>query len=262
MVRRSIAFLLSRLGYATVTQAELAREAPYGDPAVEPEYRQLCDDIEASGFVPAKNDAVHYTTYSALKYVVENNIPGDIIECGVHLGDKMVLACQFLRKRNVLDRHVYLYDTFSGMTPPTPKDKKVSGLLTTNAGVVEKFEQSQRTTHNDWCYGSKDEVMRNVLATGYPPEMVHFVEGDVLQTMPNGHHSKIAFLRLDTDFYDSTLHELRHLYSLVVRGGVIIFDDYGSWQGQKEATDEFFQSELLSPFLLRTCRKERLIIKS
>ena len=262
MLLRSIQSLLYRLGYATVTQAELAREAPYSDPAVEPEYRQLCDEIEASGFVPGKQEAVHYTTYSAIKYVVENEIPGDIIECGVHLGDKMVLVCRFLQNRQVRDRHVYLYDTFSGMTPPTPKDKKVTGPLTTNAGVVAKFEQSQKGTHNDWCYGSKDVVMRNVLATGYPPDLIHCLEGDVLETLPNESHSKIALLRLDTDFYDSTLHELRHLYSRVVKGGVVIFDDYGSWQGQKDATDEFFRAEGLSPLLLRTCRKERVIIRS
>ena len=54
---------------------------------------------------------------------------------------------------------------------------------------------------------------------------------------------EIALLRLDTDWYKSTQHELIHLYPLLVGSGVLIIDDYGHWQGAKKAVDEYFSDK-------------------
>jgi hypothetical protein len=77
--------------------------------------------------------------------------------------------------------------------------------------------------------------------TGYPPERIHYHAGKVEDTIPAGAPAEIALLRLDTDWYESTRHELEHLYDRVPAGGVIIADDYATWQGARKAVDEFLE---------------------
>ena len=74
--------------------------------------------------------------------------------------------------------------------------------------------------------------------TAYP--RVEFVQGRVENTLPAAAPPEIAVLRLDTDWYESTRHELEHLYPRLVDGGVLIVDDYGYWQGARQAVDEYF----------------------
>jgi hypothetical protein len=100
-----------------------------------------------------------------------------------------------------------------------------------------------------WCYSGIDEVKNNLFTTGYPKEKLFFVKGKVEDTIPGEIPSAIAILRLDTDWYESTYHELKHLYPLLNSGGVLIIDDYGHWQGSRQATDNYF-SEINKPVLL------------
>jgi len=72
---------------------------------------------------------------------------------------------------------------------------------------------------------------------------------------------KIALLRLDTDWYESTAHELKHLYPLLVPGGVIIIDDYGHWEGARKAVDEYITAEKLPLLLNRIDYTGRIGIK-
>jgi hypothetical protein len=94
----------------------------------------------------------------------------------------------------------------------------------------------------------------------YPPERVHLVEGAVEETVPISAPEVISVLRLDTDWYASTKHELVHLYPLLSPGGVLILDDYGTWQGSREATDEFL-SETGEPLLLTRVNRSRITVK-
>jgi hypothetical protein len=74
---------------------------------------------------------------------------------------------------------------------------------------------------------------------GYPKEKLHYVQGKVEDTIPGAAPGQIALLRLDTDWYESTHHELIHLYPRLSAGGVLIVDDYGHWQGSRRAVDEW-----------------------
>jgi hypothetical protein len=85
-----------------------------------------------------------------------------------------------------------------------------------------------------------EEVVGNLASTGYPVERSYFIKGLVEETVPDQAPARIALLRLDTDWYRSTLHELDHLFHRISPGGVLIVDDYGHWRGAKEAVDEFF----------------------
>jgi hypothetical protein len=98
---------------------------------------------------------------------------------------------------------------------------------------------SDPATSSVWARSPLDEVRRNLLATGYPADRVRFVVGRVEDTLPDQAPESIALLRLDTDWYASTRHELVHLFPRLAVGGVLLIDDYGHWQGARQAVDEY-----------------------
>ena len=193
----------------------------------------------------------------SVRYIVKNNIPGDLVECGVWKGGSSMAAALTLQSLNSFDRTIYLYDTFEGMTKPTDLDKDNSGK-----SASQILKESDYATSAVWAVSQFDEVFENMRKTNYPMDKVTFVKGPVEVTIPETIPSLISFLRLDTDWYESTLHELTHLYPLVSQKGVLIVDDYGHWQGSKLATDSYFESGGFSPFLHRIDYTGRLIIKT
>lgn len=205
-----------------------------------------------------------FTVYSALKYIVENEKRGDLVECGVFDGNKILLMAEYLSQQGKYDYDFYLYDTFSGMTNPSQHDRALSlepPYYYTKERVQERFSKDQKEQYNNWCYCSEADVRENVLATSYPTNRFNFIKGDVRQTLLRASPQHIALLRLDTDFFDSTLIELETLYHRVIPGGVIILDDYGTWAGQKKAVDQFVETLDVRPMLIRTSQNERVIIK-
>src|SRR5262249_33755986 len=129
---------------------------------------------------------------------------------------------------------------------------------------LARWEKGQVTgASKSWKVATVDEVRRNVFRSGYPRERFHFIEGDVRRTLPNDSHARIAVLRLDTDWYESTKHELECLYDRLAVGGVLIIDDYGRWRGCRKAVDEFFTAlGDRAPLLVRTGGSERLCLKT
>ncbi|CAN5740596.1 hypothetical protein BH11PSE8_BH11PSE8_17870 [soil metagenome] len=189
-------------------------------------------------------------------HIVKHRIPGDIVECGVWRGGSMMAVALALMARGDTSRHLYLYDTFEGMSEPTAEDRSVTG---------ESAEsQLARTTRGTgvWCEAGLDDVQANLRSTGYPRQQIHFVQGKVEDTIPGMLPSAIALLRLDTDWYESTRHELTHLYPLLARHGVLIIDDYGHWQGARQAVDEYFAASALPVFLHRVDYTARLVVKA
>jgi O-methyltransferase len=182
---------------------------------------------------------------TAVNYLVKNNIQGDFVECGVWRGGSTMAAIDTLMKAGDTNRKVYLYDTFEGMSEPTEHDKVITG---TDANELLKSSDRDDPT-SVWCYSALEEVQKNVGTLKYPAELVHYVKGKVEETIPSTIPAKIALLRLDTDWYESTAHELKYLYPLLVPGGVIIIDDYGHWEGARKAVDEYIADNKL-PLLL------------
>jgi O-methyltransferase len=197
-----------------------------------------------------------YALFQAVRYITQNNIAGDMVECGVWRGGSMMLIAYALQHFNDTSRQLYLYDTYSGMTEPDDIDidfddkaQKPLWAEITNRGRVMGFG------------GTVEEVKTNLRLTGYPEHQMHFIVGDVLRTIPAQLPSSIAVLRLDTDWYKSTLHELQHLYDLVVPHGVLIIDDYGWCRGARQATDEFFRGQSFKPMMHRIEQGPRIVIK-
>jgi O-methyltransferase len=188
----------------------------------------------------------------AIRYVVRAGIPGAIAECGVWRGGSMMaVALTLLEEEEIRD--LYLFDTFQGMTPPTEHDVDHEGV------PAHELYKQFKASDEGWCFASYEDVRENVLSTGYPENRIHFVRGDVLQTLPDPGMGDLAILRLDTDWYESTMHELTHLYPRLRAGGILIIDDFGYWQGCRKAVQEFFGRS--GPFMSIIDQTGRLLVK-
>jgi hypothetical protein len=198
-----------------------------------------------------------YALFQAVRYVAEENLPGDLVECGVWKGGSCMLMAHTLLRYKYPPRRIYLYDTFSGMTAPTEDDR----IAWNKRRVLDKWEEDLRGIKNSfgsWSSGL-DEVKGNLLSTGYPEELFTCIEGDVLETLGRNTPDQIALLRLDTDWYESTKKELQTLYPRVPEGGILIIDDYGHFTGARKAVDEYFAGNPV--FLHRIDYTGRLVIK-
>lgn len=186
----------------------------------------------------------------SVRYASRARIPGAIVECGVWKGGSMMVAAITLLELNDI-RDLYLFDTFEGMAPPTEHDVTYAGV---SAG-----ELLSSPTGRMKLDAAMEPVRTAVASTGYPMERVHLIKGRVESTLPAAAPDRIALLRLDTDFYTSTAHELEHLYPRLSAGGVMIVDDYGAWKGARQAVDEYFRDR---PVLLqRLDWTGRLVVK-
>jgi hypothetical protein len=194
-----------------------------------------------------------YALIQAVRYVSANGIAGAIVECGVWKGGSMMAAAKTLLRLPDTTRDLYLFDTFQGMSEPTGKDVDYSGK---RAADVLREDEGYK------CAAAPLEEVKKVLyATGYPSEKLHFVAGKVEETLPGEAPEAISLLRLDTDWYASTKHELVHLFPRLARGGVIIIDDYGHWRGSRQACDEYFAEKGVPILLNRIDYTGRMALK-
>lgn len=194
-----------------------------------------------------------YALIQAVRHVSANAIPGAIVECGVWKGGSMAAIARTLIQARDLTRELYLFDTFEGMPEPTAQDIDYSGK---SAAKVLVEDEGTR------CAGAPlGDVKKVLYETGYPKDRIHFVQGKVEETIPQSAPESISLLRLDTDWYESTAHELVHLFPRLSRGGIIIIDDYGHWKGCRQACDEYFRQNRIPIFLNRIDYTGRIALK-
>jgi O-methyltransferase len=202
-------------------------------------------------------------TVEAVRYCVARDVPGAFVECGVWRGGSLLAMTLTLLELGVRDREIYGFDTFEGMTEPTEHDVARDG----SSDALAEWRAAQERGERPWSglFGADKFDMESVRATvtdsGYPAERIHLVEGEVEQTLPDEAPDRIALLRLDTDWYRSTRHELNHLYPRLSDGGVLIVDDYGHWQGARKAVDQYFASEAEPLLLNRIDYTGRIAVK-
>ena len=199
-----------------------------------------------------------WSLLQAVKYIHAWNVPGAVVECGVWRGGSMMAVALQLSQLQQTDRELWLYDTYEGMTDPTERDRE----STTGASATTLLSSTEVGDGNNiWCVADETDVRRNMSSTGYPTSRMHFIKGDVAETLNREFPEKIALLRLDTDWYESTRVELEVLYSRLVPGGVCILDDYGHWLGAREAVDEFFVDNPPRPLISPIDFSGRIFIK-
>ncbi len=245
VVRGGSNSLLSRFGY------QLIRDPFAGLP---PAHHRIFESVKSRTMTGPYRI---YSLISAVEYIEKNGIAGAIVECGVWRGGSMMAAAMTLRQHGDTSRELYLYDTFAGMTEPSELDVGFDGISARTA--FEKMGGSENGS--GWCFATLEDVEAGMATTNYPASKMVFVKGKVQDTIPQTLPSSIAILRLDTDWYDSTLHELRHLYPLLQPGGILIIDDYGHWQGSRKAVDEYLAEYEIPIYLHQVDFAARLGVK-
>lgn len=191
-------------------------------------YYDRCKDyslVHVTGF---------YNVYQSFHYLARNDIRGAAVECGCFLGGVAMFMGLLRRRLGLAAMEIVLFDTFKG--PPVGSSDVARGAVVKTPKPLPNYRQSVPVSVKT-VVGDLD---------GY-----RFVEGLVEDTLPNTDTGDIALLRLDTDFYSSTAAELQILYPRLVRGGALIVDDYGYFQGSRRATDEYFAAHSNPPLLNR-----------
>jgi len=227
--------------------------------------RRSHPDIDAAfaellpGVAPYTQTTVErlYALWLGIEHVVRTKVAGDIVECGVWRGGSTMLAALALSARAATDRRLWLYDTFDGMPEPGDRDVDVAGR-----SMPEEWDRISSDPDNRvLARATLPDVQANLRRTGYPADEIEWIQGKVEDTIPGRAPETIALLRLDTDWYDSTRHELEHLWPRLSAGGVLIIDDYGHWQGARAAVDEYFAGRDDVPLLTRIDYTGRMAVK-
>src|SRR3954453_3859279 len=200
----------------------------------------------------------HHTRVHALvqvvRYVHRYQIPGAVMECGVWRGGSMLTVAHTLLQLGVTDRDLYLFDTFTGMSEATERDVRITEGKHADELLAASGPGPMAWARPGRFVATLEDVKKGSAALDYPEDRLHFIPGKVEDTVPEHAPESIAILRLDTDWYESTKHELTHLYQRLAPGGVLIIDDYGTWHGSKEATDEFLDETGEALLLTRVAR--------
>jgi len=224
---RKIGYQISR--YPPVTQEFLYRDFDQND-------RSLWETV--SPYTMTSREQVYSLTH-AVEYVIKNNIPGDFVECGVWKGgSSLAIALTLLRLGNV-SRHIYLYDVFE-MGWPEPHE--VDGTVDGRTPIQVWHDLLAQGGTPETLLATLEPVRKVMESSGYPMDKVHIIMGKVEDTIPGQAPDSIALLRLDTDFYESTRHELTHLYPRLANAGVLIIDDYAAFKGSQKATNDYFEA--------------------
>ncbi len=172
------------------------------------------------------------TKYELFKMIME--IPGDIVECGVHSGSGVYLYSKLLQifKPHSIQR-VIGFDFFG------QKKKHSSKYKIDNDTIDEHLDSS--------VFGSDPKtILQNLKKVGL--ENVDLIAGDVKISTKNYVKNNLGFrismLILDVDNYEGTLHALKNLYPLVTKGGIIVLDEYAlRTYGESNAVDEYFSNQ-------------------
>jgi O-methyltransferase len=248
MIRRSVKLAITRA--LEKRGVLLVRRGPFADYVLARPGSRLLEQIFGAGPAGIYERVAEETMcpapvitslVEAVRYVCAERIPGAIVECGVWRGGSMMAAALALEQESER-RELWLYDTFEGFTAPGEHDRWA--LLEEPVGQDMTGKASV----------TLEVVQRNMASTGYPGALVRYVKGSVSDTIPGQMPEEIALLRLDTDFYDSTAHELEHLYPRLATRGVLIIDDYGHLLGARRAVDEYLQGRLLLVPVEHSCR--------
>jgi hypothetical protein len=237
-MKRLITKTIQRLGYEIVKRSKV-RRLPTD---FESLHREIVQKVQNNTMTSPERI---YSLIESVLYVEKYNIPGAIVECGVWKGGSMMAVAHTLAHLGRTERDLFLYDTYEGMSEPDDRDRTFDG-----AGAKELLAAGANKEKNMiWAYSTLETVQQGMQTTRYPDSRINYIKGKVEDTIPGAVPAEIAILRLDTDWYESTRHELEHLYPRLTKGGVLILDDYGHWMGARKAVEEYF-SGLRQPILL------------
>ena len=191
--------------------------------------------LEVSSKYSMTNLLKRWSLINAIKQIKNENIEGDFVECGVWKGGNLIIY-NYLNDKYKLGKKIFAYDTYAGMSEPTIHDKNYLDIDAKKEWEINKKSENINLSFN--CYSSLEEVKANIKKNTLNDgslENINFIEGKVEDTLKVKENlpEKIAILRLDTDWYESTKAELEILFPRLSKNGILIIDDYGHWKGAR-----------------------------
>jgi len=205
----------------------------------------LVADYRYSILVTHRNVLQVINLEETIQYVASKGIDGAFVKCGTFTGGASAFALRSILRNEKLPRPYWGFDSFEGMPEPSSRDESDA------VSWYGTEKKSGRLVGSDVNLADYDDCLRYLKNTGYPSDQIHLVKGWFQDTLKECRDriGRIAILRVDGDFYESTKITLESLFDGVVSGGMIIIDDYGTFLGCRKAVDEFLQSRGISPFL-------------
>lgn len=253
MIKKTIKDILKFFNYKIISKNEWNKKVENLIVEASNDELKMFEKINEISLTSLPN---RWSLYQSLSYIQENNIEGDIVETGVFKGANLVLINDFLNKFNI-DKKIYAYDTYEGQPKPSNLDFDYKGN-----SMIKKFSNSDKKNSNS-VYCSLENVKKNIEKySNNNLNKLIFIKGKVEETLRDEKNvpSQISLLRLDTDFYDSIKKSLEILYPKLIKGGVLIIDDYGHFKGAKIAVDDYFRDKK-SIWMHRVDYTCRLMIK-
>lgn len=210
----------------------LAAEFPAPEAGGEKEFRELLGIVQPYTMVGV---ARLQSLYTLAKAVCDEDLPGNIVECGVAAGGSSALLATVISRYSKRPRRLYSFDTFEGMPPADARD--------THSG-----HGAESVGWGEGTCSAPEDSLREVALKLDVAQLIHPVKGLFADTLPGKRTEigPIAMLHMDGDWYSSTRDILVNIFDSVVAGGRIQIDDYGFWEGCKKAVSEFEAERNLS----------------
>lgn len=213
-----------------------------------------------------------FTLFEQAVYCEKKQIPGAYVECGVWKGGAIGIMAKANLQFGTSRRHLHLFDAFDNICPPDAEvdgekaiedTKEILGLSDINemTGQLVSIEGGYDSMGGHGTIQICKELLEGVI--NYPTEFIHFQKGWFQDTLPIAKEEieSIAILRLDGDWYASIKTCLENLYDKVSKGGLIIIDDYGYYEGCTKAVDEFLDNRKVKTFLSYSSPNCRYFVK-
>lgn len=223
-VRRAVAAFLERRGVLVVRRR-----------AYDPALRAEGTDWPAFGYSMIGVRRLDNLEW-CIRRIVDDAIPGDLIETGVWRGGSAIFMRAVLKQLDDAKRQVWVADSFEGLPKPTNDH--------------DRADQAWDMSANPYLAVSLEQVRANFARFGLLDEQVRFLKGWFRDTLPGAPIERLALLRLDGDMFEATMDGLVNLYAKVSPGGFVIVDDYGSWPACRLAVDQFRASNGITAELL------------
>ena len=184
-------------------------------------------DYENNFYLSCDNSRIGKMVAHYELFKISSKIPGCIIECGVFKGASLIRFATFLKllKSN---KKIIAFDTF--------------GKHTTTKISSDHKRRKILLSHGKEAISEKQ--LMNILKRKGLEKNIQLIKGDITETVPNylklNPKLKISLLNLDVDFYEPSMSILKNFYPKLSKGGILMLDDYGVWDGETMAVDEYF----------------------
>ncbi|HIK10508.1 MAG TPA: class I SAM-dependent methyltransferase [Oscillatoriaceae cyanobacterium M33_DOE_052] len=202
-----------------------AKQPPIIGKIADPEFQELLQIVRPYTML---SEARLYSLFSLVRRICQENIPGNIVECGVAGGGSTALMAAVIKRYSKQPRWLYAFDSFEGMPQPTEHDR--------HNGIP-----AEATGWGTGTCAAPETSVREICSRLGVSQIVKTVKGYFQDTLPKMRDTvgTIALLHSDGDWYESTKTIFHNLYPRIVNDGFIQVDDYGHWEGARQAVTEF-----------------------